>query len=253
MRPLGTALAASFGIGTVMFLVVYSIFREANLAAGVAAIPIASCHHLAEMMERRATRQNLNTQHATAIPSLAGFAIPSPLLIAYATSALFGVVLLASIFSLGVTEMSFGGDAPNTRVRAISEMLTAAPIELFGGLMVGRWIGSRSRRRAGMTVLLVAALATLAINGLGAFFIWLEPNASPPVLGQTHLQDTIIEWLVSFCGLALAGLLGSRKGRARRMADYMDYLLSALPPHTRGVLVEIAHEEARKEGARLPA
>lgn len=253
MKPLGTALATSFGIGTTMFVVVYSLFHEANLAAGAAAIPIAGCPHIAEMMERRAARQSLGAHRATGIPSLAGFAIPSPLLLAYATTALLGVGLLATTVGVLAMMLPYGPEATFTPTLAIGVMLVAAPIELFGGFMVGRWIGTRCTRRPGLTVVLVAALASLALGGLGALIEWLAPAGSPPVLGQTHLQEGLIESLVAFCNLALAGLLGSRRGRARRMAEYMSYLLSVLPPHTRGVLVELAYEEARKEGTRLAA
>ncbi len=89
-------------------------------------------------------------------------------------------------------------------------------------------------------------------GAFGALFGLLMADTSPPVLGRTPLQEFFVEWLVPVCTFAAAGLLGQRQGRKRRLADYMEYLLSVLPPPTRNVLVELAFEEARKAGAAGP-
>lgn len=253
MKYLAGALAVSFGMGMVLFGIVYPIFHDAHLAAGIAAIPIAGCHHIAEMLERRETRHSVTAHRATEIHSLTGFVIAWPLLVAYATIALLGIGLFAGVFGVSVIAFLFGAETTLLQTQAIGVLLVAAPIELVGGFVVGRWIGSRCARRPGATILLVAALAALITSGLGAALGWAFPDGSPPALGQTHLQEMLIETLVAFCTFAAAGLIGHRQGCKRRLAEYMDYLLSVLPPQTRSVLVELAYEEARKAGAAIPA
>jgi hypothetical protein len=44
----------------------------------------------------------------------------------------------------------------------------------------------------------------------------------------------------------VAGFLGVWRGRRRKLAGYMEYLLSVLPPATRRALVDLAYEDAKK-------
>jgi hypothetical protein len=245
MRYLSLALAISFGMGLLLFGATYPIFHDSHLAAGIAAMPIAGCHHIAEMLERREARRSVAVHHAAEIQSLAGFTVAWPLLILRATIAVFGIMLLAATVACFVIVYLFG-DVEFGQTQEVGVLLIGAPIELVGGFTIGRWIGSRSPRASGTTVVLVAALAAVVAGGLVGLF----PNA-PAVLGQTPLQDTLIETLISFAILAGAGLLGQRQGRKRRFADYMDYLMSALPERTRGVLVELAFDEARRAGGAV--
>ncbi len=252
MKYLGAALAISFGMGLVLFVIVYPLFHDAHLAAGIAAIPIAGCHHIAEMLERRETRQGVTAHRAAEIHDLAGFSVAWPLIVAYATIALFGIYLVATVFGALTIGFLFDEGATYTRRQAIGVMVIAAPILLIGGFMVGRWIGSRCARWSEATILLITALGPLVGGAFGALFGLLMADTSPPVLGRTPLQEFFVEWLVPVCTFAAAGLLGQRQGRKRRLADYMEYLLSVLPPPTRNVLVELAFEEARKAGAAGP-
>jgi hypothetical protein len=253
MRYLGIALAISFGMGIALFLIAHAIFPDVQIAAAIAAVPITACHHIAEMLERRQTRESITSHHAAAIRSLSGFTIAWPLLVAHTTVFLIGIGLLATVFGALLIGFLFGAEADFTLTQGIGAIVAAAPIALFGGFVVGRRIGSRCARPSGWTVLLVAAVASLVLNGLGATAVWLGADTAPPVFGSTPLHDLVIETAATFTTFAVAGLLGHRQGRKRRIAEYMDYLLGVLPPDTRNLLVELAYEEAQKVAAAPPA
>ena len=121
-------------------------------------------------------------------------------------------------------------------------MLAMAPVELAGAWYVGRWIGSRCAKPSAVMVLLVLATAYLIVTGLTAPF----GGATGPV------QSLVIETVISIGVLGAAGLIGYRQGRKRRVAEYIDYLLSILPVDTRKVLVDLASDEACKAASVNP-
>src|SRR5262249_1849054 len=114
------------------------------------------------------------------------------------------------------------------------------------GFVIGRRIGSRCAQPSAVTVLLVVALACLIMFGLG---VAIGDDTAAPTFGNTRAQSEVIEGAIGFGALAVVALLGYRQGRESRVAEYMDYLLSILPPTTAKILVDLAYEEARKAGA----
>ena len=236
MKYLATALAISFGMGMVLFGIVYPIFHDAHLAAGIAAIPIAGCHHIAEMLERREARRSITAHQVTEIHRLEGYVVAWPRLVAQTTVTFVGISLVAAIFAMTLVSLILGFGADLTRGQEIGLALAMAPIELAGACYVGRWIGSRCANPSAAMVLLVLAAASVIVTGLA--------TALGGAIALT--QSFIIETVISFGALAIAGLLGYRQGRKRRVAEYMDYLLSILPAETGQVLVDLAYDEARK-------
>jgi hypothetical protein len=236
MKYLATALAISFGMGMVLFGIVYPMFHDAHLAAGIAAIPIAGCHHIAEMLERREARLSVTAHQVTEIHRLEGYVVAWPRLVAQTTVTFVGISLAAAVLVMTVASLLLGFEADLTRTQEIGLMLAMAPIELAGAYYVGRWIGSRCANPSAVMVLLVLATACLIVTGLATAVGGVTPS----------IQNLVIETGISFGVLAVAGLIGYRQGRKRRVAEYMDYLLSILPPETGKVLVDLAYDEARK-------
>jgi hypothetical protein len=99
--------------------------------------------------------------------------------------------------------------------------------------------GNGSWALALAVALLGPLLLPLAVYGLVAT-IWstaarnYDPVANAAVMGVTSVE------------FALAGLLGIWRGRRRRLAGYLEYLLSVLPLESRGALVDLAYEEAKR-------
>jgi hypothetical protein len=242
MKYLATALAISFGMGMVLFGIVYPMFHDAHLAAGIAAIPIAGCHHIAEMLERREARQSVAAHRVTDIHSFADYVVAWPLLVAQTTVTLIGIYLTAGVFAASLVPFFLGSDLQITRILEIGITWASAPIVLAGAFFVGRWIGSRCAQASAATVLLVVALVCLVVYGLGAVL----SNVATSTFDRASVESFVTETVICFAALAIAGLLGHRQGRKRRVAEYMDYLLSILPPETGKVLVELAYDEARK-------
>jgi hypothetical protein len=242
MKYLATALAISFGMGMVLFGIVYPLFHDAHLAAGIAAIPIAGCHHIAEMLERREIRKSITAHQVTEIHRLEGYVVAWPRLAAQTTVTFVGISLAAVVLGMTLMSLLLGSDADPTRTQEIGLMLAMAPVELAGAWYVGRWIGSRCANPSAVMVLLVLAAAYLIVNGLMVPF----GGAAMP------LQTLVIETAISIGALSAAGLFGYRQGRKRRVAEYVDYLLSILPSETGRVLVDLAYDEARKAASVNP-
>jgi hypothetical protein len=242
MKYLTTALAISFGMGMVLFGIVYPMFHDAHLAAGIAAIPIAGCHHIAEMLERREARQSVTAHQVAEIHRLEGYVVAWPRLVAQTTITFVGILLAAAVLGTTLASLLLGFEADLTRAQESALALAMAPIVLAGAYYVGRWIGSRCANPSAVMVLLVLATACLIVTGLVAPF----GGATVP------LRSLVIETVISFGVLAVAGLIGYRQGRKRRVAEYMDYLLSILPPETGKVLVDLAYDEARKAASVTP-
>jgi hypothetical protein len=133
------------------------------------------------------------------------------------------------------------GDGPATPSQLAAALVAATPLKLVAGFLIGRRIGMRTRNRAWVIALAAALLAPLIANyGLDAV-LWPFGAAN-----QADLRQDIVSAAVSFAQFALAGLLGVSRGRRRKLAGYMEYLLSVLPPATRSALVDLAYEDAKK-------
>ena len=65
-------------------------------------------------------------------------------------------------------------------------------------------------------------------------------NALLPIIFQTTI-------------LFAVGLVGYWRGYKHRLSKYLSYLLSVLPPFTRGTVVEFAYQEAQKVAAAAVA
>ena len=201
MRYLATALAISFGMGMVLFGIVYPMFHDAHLAAGIAAIPIAGCHHIAEMLERREARRSVTAHHVGEIHTLQGFVVAWPRLVSQTTVTFVGISLAAMVFGMALMPLILGldGVAAVTRAQGIGFALAMLPIEMMGAVYVGRWIGSRSAKPSAASALLVLALGWLIVTGL------LRTIDSDPL--WFSIED------ISVVPIAIAGLLGYRHGR----------------------------------------
>jgi hypothetical protein len=241
MKQYGVALLISVGMGVILFAVLYLVFHNIQIAEGVGALPITGCHRIAEMLERRETRAHITAHGSADILTLKGFAITWPIIVLYGTLGMCAVDIFAGVFG-GVT-IAIVDAVENWKVN-LAAQVAAAPIELVGAFMVGQWIGIRSEGRSHGIVLLVAIAGALLSTVLGETTDW--STGGSPSFANTWIKDTIIFTGIAFVQLAIGGLVGNGRGRNYRLAAYMDYLLSVLPPETRNALVDLAYEEARK-------
>ncbi|MFI4988556.1 MAG: hypothetical protein ACHQF3_14055 [Alphaproteobacteria bacterium] len=139
--------------------------------------------------------------------------------------------------------LAAGGDAD--KLSPAAPFVIALPVGLISGYVLGRWIGARCSRYGIATVILVAALG-VAISR--AFDFALVPSVDfEAIFGQ---PKSAVEFLflisAGFLIYSICGLIGYWRGRQRRLARYLRYLLSILPVDTRDVLVNMAYEEAQR-------
>jgi hypothetical protein len=107
--------------------------------------------------------------------------------------------------------------------------------------LIGRWLGARSRSNvlvslSGVSIVLVATKV--------AAYIIFSSDTRPSII--SYLPYVLIFLLISLG----ASAVGFWRGRKRRFAAYIQYLLSVLPAESRATLLNLAEEEAQRQQSR---
>lgn len=253
MKYLAIALGVSIALGLVLFGIAYPLLKNAEMAEGLAALPIVGSHHIADMLERQEARRSLAPDRATSISTLKGYEIAWYALAAYGTVILVAVVQFAGgIVGLimGIVTAGSQQDLGQNGIAAVA--VVSIPVQLIGAFFVGRWIGTRSAPRAGLAAVFAVAAATAILSRA----IDLSTMASADIkaaYGDISVGSFLGLCIMSFVIFGASGLLGYWRGTLRRQSGYMSYLLGVLPADTRDTLVNLAYEEAEKVGRTAPA
>ena len=262
MKNISLAVAIAFTAGGIIFGITYPILgilgiNNNEVATGLATLPIAGSPHIVELLERGQARREFARGQPNMIHSFEGFAISWPILVlcgvvvvwaimeasAYLASSL--VTLIAASFT-GVTKTEdLTGKLPT--VIGIMGLSNSVPIRLVGGYLLGRWIGTRCARYGILALLLSVALGAIA-SMTGAYFVTSADTFKDVFGAQNELGFMALAGATSFCYIFASGLLGYWRGRRRKLSRYILYLLSVLPNDVRGVLVDLAFEEAQNAG-----
>ncbi|GEM_PF-5009538 len=252
MKYLIISLAVSIGLGLVLFGIAYPLVQNVEMAEGLAALPIVGSHHIAELLERHDARKSLDPGRTTAIHTLKGYELSWYALAAYGTVILVAVVQLAG----GIVGLIMGLIAPAQQGFTQNELLAIAvisiPTQLAGGYFVGRWIGARSAPRTGIAAVIACAVAAALVSRIIDFSI-MSPDDIQTAYGSVDAARFLNLAFITFAIFAVSAGLGYWRGTARRMTNYMSYLLNVLPADTRETLVNLAYEEAEKAGRTRPA
>jgi hypothetical protein len=278
MNPYGLALAMTSIFGVILFAIIYFVSNDAHIAEGVGALPIVASHNVAEMLERRETRALVALKGTAVIESVKTFAIGWPIIVVYGTLIIVAVDVITYAFVRTANEFFAVTDATVDWPTAIGAVLGAmphklvaglmhtdlhtpapvasavlwatefgllvatTPLKLFAGFLVGRWIGMRSRSGSWALMLAVAIIGALLLP-LAMGIIATTWGGAP---GNRYPVATVAALSISSAEFALAGIVGVWRGHSRRLAGYMEYLLSVLPPESRETLVYLAYEEAKR-------
>jgi hypothetical protein len=158
---------------------------------------------------------------------------------------LFGVMELASGYA-GMTVALIGGSDE----LLVSKMAPITiPVVVVANYLVGRMIGTRCASH-GLATIVIVGLAGSGITRLFDFSI-VSGTELRTVLGEpASMEVFLVAWLGGAVLFWLPGFLGYWRGRRRRLARYLSYLVGVLPKGTRETLVSLAYSEAQSLASR---
>jgi hypothetical protein len=111
---------------------------------------------------------------------------------------------------------------------------------VIGLYLIGRWLGARSRSNV---VISLGGIATaLAISKL-----FIISTTIPDDFKADLIRIITFQTLVYFVVCLGASAVGFWRGRNRRLAEYIGYLLSVLPAASRAALLSLAEDEAQRQ------
>jgi hypothetical protein len=254
MKNLGISFGLSFAASAAFFCILYFLMKlEEHAAYSIAGLPLIASGHLCEVLERReGKRETANPIEGrlTNIYSYEKFFFAWPLTAVYGT-----IILLAFAEFLGGVSgilLSIFGDERSTDGVPKTIFAFLLPITVIAGYLVGRWIGSRSRRGGVVAIFLVAPLSAILDKTVESMMI--SSDDFKQLYGVPETFGAVIEHTGATAAILLVtGLVGYWRGRRMRFSKYLRYLLGILPSDTRDTLMGLAYEEALKVMSRRAA
>jgi hypothetical protein len=262
MKNMGLAILIAFAAAGCIFGITYPILgifgiNHEEIAGGLATLPIAGSPHIVELLERGQARRGVARGHPGVVRSFEGFAISWPIVALCGTVVIFAIMEASADFAslLGAFLAGFISGATSVEelasklptVMGIMGLAISIPIRLVGGYFLGRWIGTRCASYGILALFLSVALGSIC--SIAAFYVTTSTSIVANFFGQQNLPTFLLRSeITSFFYLFVLGLLGYWRGRRRKLSRYMLYLLSVLPTDVRGVLIDLAFEEAQHAG-----
>jgi hypothetical protein len=223
-----------------IFAIGHALTINTELVDAAAALPLAGCSQILELLEKREAKRKLTTGQQGAIQSLDGFSISWPLMAAYGTIILIAVTQIVSGLTGAITAASGINGAGALIVIGLVGLLT----ELLAGYFVGRWVGTRSRNHGIIAIFVMSSLSAVLARVID---FYLLPADAYQIFGvEKSMTLFFTGTLGSFLLLLLPALLGYWRGSRLRMVKYLRFLLAILPADTQVTLIDLAFQEANR-------
>jgi hypothetical protein len=253
MKLFAIAFGITCGVSAGLFILVFALLslfessQAVSAATGLAGLSMAAFPKVAESLEHREGRKSVAGGARARVYDFRGFQIAWPVLVAYGTVVLWGVVQ-AFGFIIGFAFGTATGQA--VTARALQGLAIAIiAVMIVAAYFVGRWIGSRTSRLGIAAMLLISPL--FAVTNIATDVLLLPGELYRDAMGSEPGAFFGLLWRIIGISLVIMvpGLIGYWRGQKQRLSKYLHYLLSVLPPQTRETVVELAFEEAQKVSA----
>lgn len=241
MKNLATAFVIVLGASSVVFLVLSTFGIQDKIAGPISSTLFGAITYVSQVLDKGKSGLAL---FPAGVVDFSKFFIKFYLLIGYVSILLFSVMELSSAIG-GLVAAAFATELSNLHPILVGSSLGINFVSVF---LLGRWVGKRSSRLP-FLVIIVSCVIAEAI-GHASDFVMLPDDDYEQVVGLSkNLVNLSLMILGGSILFSVVGLIGCWRGRARRMAEYLNYLLKRIPSATRDTLVAIAYEEARRLSA----
>jgi hypothetical protein len=161
---------------------------------------------------------------------------------------IFAVVANVASFLVGITLAIGGAPVPEKTSDQAATFLFAPGflnvwILMYVSYRLGGWVGARVNRHP-KTALALGIITGRAIM-LGFDFL-MDATIASLVVQQWRSIEGFAGVAILMAMLIGLAIFASRRGRRRRAAAYMAYLLRSIPADTRDVLIHLTYEEAKR-------
>jgi hypothetical protein len=250
MKGLGVTFGITLLISLVTFGAVKLLLRDAQVAEGVAAFPLVASPHLFETLDRLNSRRRPPSISGSAF-SLRGYLKPWPIMSICGALTIVGLMQLLPVVGLlpvVIVENTADSDL-GVHGAMMAALSVAIPLAVVGAYLVGRWIGHRASRHGLIAVLIAGVVGAAAAQLIDIIFLSNDKFFEVYEMNKSGWFFAV-KIGVSSALYTIAALIGYLVGMRHRMARYIGYLISILPPTTAEVLVSMATDEANRIAQR---